>query len=274
MAWRPPSWMPPDAARNHHNALPHPERGGAHQLLSSRASRSDPVQAKMMNTAAAFPPPKPMQPPYIPPSPQVRLDYQNLPPRTLSSHSSSTLSSLSQPSRPYRPESRISMAHRPSVNSYQASNMASSKAPMAADTSPLWLEPSPQHKQARNDPFFGPKSRGYGPTSSSSRAALPTRGNVMPYEQGAPSYVSNTMGNHVPAIPSERSEDRYAIHTCTNTTLTLMPISEQAATTSLSANNPSIAAPVGWGSEIAASLTLPLSSNYRSTISTRPPPAT
>lgn len=211
MAWRPPSWTPPDASRNNYNAIRHSERGGAHTLLPAQPSLPASVQAKMMNTAAAFPPPKPMQPSYIPPSPQVRLDHQSLAPRNLPSHSSyrpSTLSNWPQP------EHQTPMNHHPPSSPYRSSTMAST-APSAADTSPLWLEPSPQHRQVRNDPFFSTKGRGYGPTSSPSRFALGS-GTTMSFEQGAPSYQSNTMGNHVPDIPSEKSEDRYVTHTFTN----------------------------------------------------------
>lgn len=211
MAWRPPSWTPPDASRNNSNAIPHSERGGAQTLLPSQPSLPASVQAKMMNTAAAFPPPKPMQPSYIPPSPQVRFDHQSLAPWNLPSHSSYRHSTLSNSPQP---EHQTPMNHHPPFSPYRSSTMASTT-PSAADTSPLWLEPSPQHRQARNDPFFSTKGRGYGPTSSPSRFAL-SRGTPMSFEQGAPSYQSNTMGNHVPDIPSEKSEDRYATHTFTN----------------------------------------------------------
>ncbi|CAO1603601.1 hypothetical protein XANCAGTX0491_007183 [Xanthoria calcicola] len=161
-----------------------------------------------------------MHPSYIPPSPQVRLDHQSLAPQKLSCHSSYRPSTLSN-----RPQLKhqTPMNHHLPFDPYRSSSMAST-APPPADTSPLWLEPSPQHRQARNDPFFSTRARGYGPTSSPSRFAL-GKGPTTSFEPTAPSYQSNTMGNHVPNLSSEKSEDRTSRY---NLTIRQQPINCRA----------------------------------------------
>ena len=212
MAWRPPSSAPSGTRRNNQNVLPCPERGGAHQLLSSSTSLPDPVQAKRMHAAGAFPPLEPIQRSYIPPSSQVQLDCQNLAPRNLSSHSSYNSSTPSNRSLPFRSPHQYQMTYNPPPGPYQPSTMVStaSTASVMAGTTPLWLEPNIQERISREDPFLSTKNSGLGPSSSQSRFAT-TKGNIMSSNPGPSSYASQTMGNYLPDIPSKETEDRYEI---------------------------------------------------------------
>ncbi|KAL8906550.1 MAG: hypothetical protein Q9171_006226 [Xanthocarpia ochracea] len=97
-------------------------------------------------------------------------------------------------------------------------------APKPANTSPLWLEPSLEHKEARTDPFFKSRSSGPGPTSSPSRFSL-NRFTTLPLQQGAHSYGSHTMRENVPATSSEETEDRTARY---NLTVRQQPINCRA----------------------------------------------
>ena len=224
-----------------------------------------------MNAAGAIPPIEPIQSSYIPPSPQARIDPQNLAPRNLSSHFSYNSSTPSNRSVPLRPPHQYQMTYGPPPGLSQPSTMASmaSTAPMMAGTSPLWLEPKLQHRELRHDPFLRNKNSGLGPSSSQSKISS-SRSNIMSSNPGPASYASNTMGNYLGDIPSKKSEDRCEIRQIQRHISFLTIASEPAATTSLSVSSPLIAGPVEWAREIAVSSTHPLSYNYHSTTSTQP----
>ena len=202
MAWRPPSPTHPDQIRSHSKDLHHAERGGAHKLLPSLPSQSVPLQAKGM---AAFPLPKPVQPTYIPPSTQPRLDHEDMPFRDLmQSDWPSPDLEWPQPNRPGLQNPKI---HPLPFSPYPAPTMAPT-APKPVNTSPLWLEPSLEHKEARTDPFFNSRSSRPGPTSSPSGFSI-NRFTTLPLQQGACSYGPHTMRDNVPDTSSEETEDRY-----------------------------------------------------------------
>lgn len=192
-----------------------------HGLLPSLPPFQRPLPATQLGTHSTFPPPVPIQPTYIPPSPPVALGHQSANPRDHSfvpSHgsswrldwnlpvpdrSSTTLLSQSTPPQ----QSSISSHHLPPA-SHSSSMMAPKGLPLRGPHPP-WLLPTQNDWQARRDPFIPSGYSAYGMTSSPAGYAN-SRAPAASHSTSPHDYSSSSTFGTASRAPPQDTEDTYA----------------------------------------------------------------
>ncbi|KAI4131536.1 MAG: hypothetical protein LQ338_001170 [Usnochroma carphineum] len=180
MSARPPTPTQTDQTSHAHAPIPYAEYALANGLLPSTgplAFHSRPLNAKPSSTV---PPPVPMQPTYIPHSPQARLRGQNAPPRThpftrpwQHSWDSSddgqpgahyVIKSVNQ--QPRASSSSSSSSSEPLPSDLYQNPMAASDPLRPSAFHPSVLEPTPDDQQPQFDPFTRRRRIAHGAVSS------------------------------------------------------------------------------------------------------------
>ncbi|KAL8945998.1 MAG: hypothetical protein Q9222_007544 [Ikaeria aurantiellina] len=219
MSWRPPSSTHPDQSSYAYAFSSHPERGGDSRRLPSLGALSKPLLSAKADPSSDIPPPVPMQPTYIAPSPYAHRNAQHVFP-----HPHTLLPSSSEFERFKWGQQEFDWRNSPSANRYVHQRpqdfmppytpmnpsqypAQSSQASRLGASNPAWLEPSPYTQQPRIDPFTSRGQSAYG--SSTSPTHLMTARPPASAHGGSPPSRNLSQSQAVnPQTPPQHSEDR------------------------------------------------------------------